>query len=52
MIAKIKRKNGVYSSVVFGILVKGWASKAIIMDEGNTALKIVDYWRKSKKGYI
>ncbi len=52
MIAKIKRKNGVYSSVVFGILVKGWASKAIIMDEDNTALKIVDYWRTSKKGYI
>lgn len=52
MIAKIKTKNSVYSSVIFGILVNGWGSQAIIMNESNTALKIIDYWRTSKKGYI
>lgn len=52
MIAKIKTKNGVYSSVIFGLLVKGWATKAIIMNESNTALEIVGYWKTNIRGVI
>lgn len=52
MIAKIKTKKGVYSSVIFGILVKGNATKAIIMNESNTALQIIDYWKSNMRGVI
>ena len=44
MIAKIKTKNGVYSSVIFGFLGKGGETKAVVINESNTALEIIDYW--------
>ncbi len=50
MIAKIKTKNGVYSSVVFGVISGGRNIQAIIMNESNTALQIIDYWKSNMKG--
>ncbi len=52
MIAKIKTKNGVYSSVVFGIIKNGWKTKAIVIDETNTTLQIINYWRPRRRVFV
>ena len=52
MIAKIKTKNGIYNSIVFGFLGKGWGTKAIVMSEDNSKLEIIKFWDPNRRVFI
>ena len=48
MIAKIKTNSGVYNSIILGFWGKGWKTKAIVMSEDNSTLKIIKYWNPKR----
>lgn len=52
MIAKIKTKNSIYNSIVFGFLGKGWGTKAIVMSEDNSKLEIIKFWDTNRHVFI
>ena len=56
MIAKIRTNSGVYNSIVLGFLKKGLKTKkivkAIVMNENNSALQIVEFWKPKRRVFI
>lgn len=44
MIAKIKKGNIIYNSVIFGFIGKGWETKAVVFNENLNDLEIIKYW--------
>ena len=48
MIAKIKINSGIYNSIVLGFWGNGWKTKAIVMSEDNSTLKIIKYWNPKR----
>lgn len=52
MIAKIKAGNGIYTSIVLGFWGNGWKTKAIVMSEDNSTLKIIKYWNPKRSIFV
>lgn len=52
MIAKIRKDNGFYNSIVFAIFDRGWNSQVIVFNQDYTALQLVKIWKRKRNVYI